>query len=109
MGIWGVLMTMTIADVFSQLDQLLWTDCIYLPLGQPTLATPCIIHDPDDVAPGRDVPDEAERLGYVEGLGIDDLRSVRDNAKLQGRGPTDAELLQALTYYLKNDAFITFN
>ena len=97
---------MTITDVFLQLDQLQWSDCIYLPQGQPTLATPCIVHDPDDVDPGKDVPDEAESLGYVEGLG---LRSVRDNARLQGRGPTADELLQALTYYLQNDAFITFD
>ena len=100
---------MTINDVFQQLDQLQWSDCIYLPPGHPTLATPCIVHDPDDVDPGKDVPDIAESLGYAEGLGIDDLRSVRDNAKLQGRGPTTDELLQAFTYYLQHDAFITFD
>ena len=82
---------------------------LHLPASGGRAATPCIVHDPDDVDPGKDVPDEAESLGYVEGLGIDDLRSVRDNARLQGRGPTADELLQALTDYLQNDAFITFD
>jgi hypothetical protein len=99
---------MTINEVFQQLDQLQWSDCIYLPPGQPTLGTPCIVHDPDDVEPGQEVPDAAESLGYVEGLGVDDLQSVRENARLQGRGPTAEEFLQAFTYYLQNDAFITF-
>lgn len=100
--------SVTIRELFERLDKMNWSDFIYRPPGSLTLASPCLVHDPDDVAPGNELPDEARRLGYVEAVGIDDLRSIRNNARMQGRTPTEDELLEAFSYYLDNDAFISF-
>ena len=101
--------TMTIRDLFERVDELNWSDFIYRPPGSLTLGSPCVVHDPDDVSPGDELPEEVSRLGYVEAVGIDDLRSIRDNARMQGRVPTEDELLEAFTYYLENDAFMSFH
>lgn len=100
---------MTIRELFTKLDELKWSDFIYRPPGVLTLESSCLVHDVDDVAPGEELPNEAGRLGCIEAVGIDDLRSIRDNAHLQGRLPTDGELLVALNYYLENDSFISFD
>jgi hypothetical protein len=96
-------------DVFGQLANLPWNHVVYLPLGAPTLDTECVVLDPDDVAPDQDVPEEVADLGFEEGLGIDDIRSIQENARLQGRKPSEDEMLQAFVYYLRNDAFIEFD
>lgn len=66
--------------------------------------TDCVVLDPDDVDIDHDVPAEAERLGFVNGLGIDDIRSIEKNAQLQGKKPSEDEMLRAFVYYLQNDA-----
>lgn len=101
--------TMTTRELFKRLDEMKWSDFIYRPPGPVALDSPCLIHDPDDVAPGEELPDEVRRLGYVEAVGIDDLRSIRDNAQMQGRKPSDDELLKAFNHYLENDAFMSFD
>ena len=98
----------TISWVFGQIDQLPWNHCVYLEPGVPALMTRCIVWDPDDVEADQDLPERALQLGFVEGLGIDDIRSIKENARLQGKLPTDEELIQAFAYYLENDAFIDF-
>ena len=98
--------TITIQDLFLRLDEMMWSDFIYRPPGNLTLDSPCVVHDPDDVPPDGELPHEVRRLGYVEAVGIDDLRSIRDNMRTQGRVPTHEELLKAFTYYLEHDAFM---
>jgi len=99
----------TIRDVFGQLGSFPWNHVVYLPPGTPTLDTECVVLDPDDGDPDQDVPEQAADLGFEEGLGIDDIRSIQENAQLQGRKPSDDEMLQAFVYYLQNDAFIEFD
>ena len=98
-----------LGDVFSQLADLPWNHVVYLPAGTPTLDTECVVLDPDLVTPDQDVPAQAARLGFEQGLGIDDIRSIRENTRLQGRDTSDYAMLQAFVYYLQNDAFIEFD
>ena len=98
---------MTIRELFDQLDNLLWSDTIYLPPAPITPNGLCLVHDPDDVTEEVDLPSEALRLGYEEGMGIVDLQGVRDNLRAQGGEPTEAELLAGFIYYLENDAFLS--
>ncbi len=93
-------------DVFRELGNLPWNHVVYLPLGTPTLNTECVVLDPDDAVPDQDIPREAADLNFEEGLGMDDIRSIRENAHLQGKRPSENEMLQALVYYLENDAFL---
>jgi hypothetical protein len=101
--------TMTLRALFSKLDELPGDHTVYLPAsGKLALDTESLVLDPDDMDPDEDIPPEAVQKGFTEGLGIADVRSIRDNAKLQGKAPTDDELLEAFAYYLAHDAFITF-
>ena len=97
-----------IRDVFEQINQLPWNYVVYLPAGPPALDTECIVLDPDDIGPNHEAPVDAVDLGFEEGLGIDDIRSIKENAQFQGKKPTEIEMLQAFAYYLENDAFIKF-
>lgn len=65
--------------------------------------------DPNDAELDEDLPREAQRLGYREGLGIVDIQSIQKNARQQGRRPTLDEMLRAFVHYLDHDAFIDFS
>src|SRR5688500_5347669 len=99
---------MTIRDVFKALDRLPWDHVVYCAREPITLATECLVLDPSDADPDRDVPKEAASLSFTSALAIEDIRDIRTNAQLQGKLPTDDELLAAYVYYLSNDAFIRF-
>jgi hypothetical protein len=85
------------------------TSCwvVYLPRGDLTLRSLCIVLDPDQLGP-EDPPRQAAELGLNEGLGVDDIRPIRDNVRMQGKRPTDEEMLLAVIHYMRNDAFIVF-
>jgi hypothetical protein len=100
--------TRELQEVFENLRSFIWYHVVYLPPGTPSLETECIVLDPNDVDSDQDLPSDAASLGFVEGLGIDDIRSIQSNAQLQGKLPSKHEMLQALVYYLENDAFIDF-
>ena len=99
--------TMTLRDIFHGPVQFPWNHVLYLPREEEiTLDTECLVLDPNDVESEHDVPSPA--MGLVEGLGIQDVRAIQENARLQGKTPTDTEMLRAFVYYLENDAFIEF-
>lgn len=100
---------MTIRELFGRLDEIGWSYFVYRAPGPLTLDSQCLVHDPDDVPHGGELPEAASHLGYVEVIGIDDLCSIRENARMQGRVPADDELLEALIYYLVNDAYMRFD
>lgn len=78
----------TIRDIFAHLEELPWQYMLYLPRGVLSLDTEGILLDPDDVSPDQDLPDEAVDLGFEETLGVDDIRSIQENARLQGKRPS---------------------
>ena len=96
-------------EIFVELDSLLWNYVVYLPPGSFTLDSQCLVLDPDDVDPDEELPKGARDAGYREGLGIDDIRSIRENARLQGKHLTNDEMLEAFAHYLQNDAFIEYS
>lgn len=105
----GIALQKKLLDVFRELDTLTWHHVVYLPPGSFSVDTVCLVLDPDDVDPDEELPEEARNAGYRAGLGIDDIRSIRENARQQGRAPTDEEMVRAFDYYLQNDAFIEFS
>jgi hypothetical protein len=98
----------TLREVFQRLDDLVWSDVVYLAPGLPTLESSVLVLDPNDVEPDDSVPTLAKEAGFVSALAVVDIRDVRDNARELGKVPTMPELLEAFAYYLRNDAFTTF-
>lgn len=99
----------TLREIFETLDVLPWNFVLYVPFEPLGLESMCLVCDPNDIESGDEIPLQAKRLGLIEGLGVDDIKSIRENARLQGRRPTLEEMLKAFSHYLKNDAYHTFD
>lgn len=99
--------SLRLGDVFARLDSLPWDHFVYVSQGALTLDSPCLVIDSQHV-PEDGLPKEAAMLGVSECLGVDDVASIRDNAQLQGRQPSEEEMLRAFVHYLKHDAFSEF-
>jgi len=97
---------LTIRDLLRRLTDFDWSQHVYLPPGELSLESEVVVGEPDELDEDENVPDAA--AGLVEGLGIDDLRSIRENARQQGRAPTEEEMLRGLRYFIERDAFIDF-
>ena len=77
---------------------------MYVPVGLRSLdlATPCLwVFDGWD-----DVEVDALEAGWRPGLGVDQLRDVRDNLQLQVDRFDIDQLVAATDHYFRNDAFI---
>jgi hypothetical protein len=80
---------------------------LYLPAGDPTLATECLFHiySPDH-DPMRSA-DQAQAQGFPqEGLNTHDLQATMESAKHLAPTPTDAQYLRAFEYYWRFDAWL---
>lgn len=98
---------MKLQEIFCNLDSLPAGDVVYRPEGPLSLDSECYLLDADeddDEAPVASAPH-----GLVESVSIREIRSIRENARLQGRKPDLPELLQAFVFYLDHDAFIEFS
>lgn len=72
-----------------------------------TLATACIVHDPDDVdGEEDDLPNVARKLGFSYVIDMQTLQSICLNMKEQKPAATVDDLYRAFLFYLANDAFI---
>lgn len=97
-----------LGQIWREMDDLPWNAEVYFPSGQLSVFTQCLVlrEDLDELDPDEDVPRAARDAGMSVSLAIADLRSIRNNLRLQQREPDDALLVEALEYYLDNDAFI---
>jgi len=66
-------------NVIASLTEFEWFYVVYLPTGAPTLDTLCLLLDPDDVEPEEDYPPEARKAGFLEGLGVAEIRDIKGN------------------------------
>ena len=90
--------------------ELPWDKALYRQ-GDPewTAETPCFILDPEiyeDTAEGRQLATD-HGLRFV--LGTHQIHEIVDNLYAQVGEPSTDELLDALVYYLENDAFKEFD
>ena len=80
------------------------------PRYQPTESPsdPCLVIDGMDLDPDEDVPQEAAERGWNTELGVDSIRGVIDNLRLQlGHSADITLILRAVAHYVDNDAFLT--
>lgn len=85
-----------------------WSDALFADRSQGlTLATACIVHDPDDVDDGEDdLPEAARKLGLSYVIDMQTLQSICLNMKEQKPAAMVEDFHRALLFYLANDAFI---
>ncbi|WP_232816421.1 DUF7716 domain-containing protein [Paracoccus zhejiangensis] len=100
---------MIISDVLANPEGFLWSDALYAePVKLLSAGTPCLVHDPNDVEDNdTDLPKAAIDTGFRYVLAMQTLQSIVENLQLQGRAGSPEERLQALNFYLENDAFIS--
>ncbi|MCP4593043.1 MAG: hypothetical protein GY842_20100 [bacterium] len=97
-----------LSQILDEVDRLSWTDALCLPRDTPwTLQTRGVVVDPDKCpeAPGSVVVDGHE-LAYT--ITVQHVQDVKANALAQRTDLSAEQLLKALKYYCKNDAFVSF-
>lgn len=97
------LVDILLCRVFAKLDSLPEEHTVFMHPGVALLDSACCVMDAT-----WEVPDVARQAGLEETLTVAELCGIRQNARQQGRQPTDDELLLAFRYYLDNDAFMEF-
>jgi len=102
-----------LGDIFNNASDFLWKYALYLPLDNDwTLETLGAVLDPMDVEnpdDPEDIPDFAKKNSLKYILMIGDFQQVVENAREQIIDITQSDLLEALKFYFKNDAFIEFS
>ena len=103
----------TVGEILRRIDQVdggrnaLYLDCkhdIYVEGSR------CAILDPEESSdPGVIDPDFAVNNSLRFGLFVNDVKGIVRNANQQIKNPTISDLIDALNYYLKFDAFIRFS
>jgi hypothetical protein len=97
----------TLGEVLLGADALSWRHALYLPNCEEwNESTPCEVADPDENEDAENVPlfDKEPKLEYA--LCISTVQDIIINARLQNPKATLGDLLEALIFYYKNDAFI---
>ncbi len=102
---------MILCDALRSYKALKWSDAIFVDTSRPLeLDTACLIHDPDDVDDEEaDLPDAATALGYDYLIDVQTFQSICINLLDQKSDADLAEMLHALQFYIKNDAFIVLD
>lgn len=94
--------------VLAKATELPWDFELFMPFDKPvTLEMDCLVLDLSEYDDGDQHP-EAEKLGFRYVIGIHQVQAIVENARLQDPNATEAQLLAALMYYLRNDAFVEF-
>lgn len=99
---------MKLKYVLTNIDTFQWTFSLYSDRSSPfSLETDCLVYDPNDVESDEDeLPKVVIELGLSDTLGIQDIQSIVENAKLQKPNASVGDLLSAFVFYMENDAFI---
>lgn len=99
----------TLAEVLTDIDALTWSHALYLDKQQPwSAASRCAVLDPNDTE-DLEVDDEPQLITIHDlryALTVSTVQDIVDNTKQQRVGVSLEELIQAVNYYYKNDAFI---
>ncbi|WNG52018.1 hypothetical protein F0U60_53865 [Archangium minus] len=96
-----------LGDVLQRIEEFHWQDFLFAETRPPwTAETRCAVLERDPYS--DELPDEAKRLSLVPVLDIQVVQSVVRNAMLQRPDLQAADLVRALEFYFKRDAFIEF-
>lgn len=90
--------------VLKNIDQMTWSDDLYLPPRPWTMDVPCAVLDSEYEE--DEVPEKAARSGLAYVLTIQDTRGIVGNLTQRVPQPTDSQFLAAFEYYVDHDAFI---
>ncbi|NML35503.1 RHS repeat-associated core domain-containing protein [Paraburkholderia antibiotica] len=99
-------------DVLQDIDQQPWDFALYMPHGVDwNEDTQCAVLNPDDFEnePDPDRPIFAVDHGLHHALGIQVVKSIVENAKLQLADADASNLVSAFVYYYDNDAYIDWS
>jgi hypothetical protein len=102
--------TTTWEEVLRELSSLSDSDMVCFDRSGPTeLAEECLVADSYDLAEDEDLPSEASERGWNASLLKEQIEDIVENVRLQvGEASTDLTL-NAIRFYLDNDAFIVFD
>lgn len=102
-------LTYTLADVVNDPFVFKYSDALYMAPNAPfDLDIPVLVHDINDVDGDADLPKIALDLGYDYVLTMQTIQSIVANARAQNPNATPDDLIDALSYYYDNDAFINW-
>ena len=98
----------TLRSVLLDPSSLRFSDALYMsPAKAPSLDAECLLWDVDDVLDdGSDLPAAAQALGFEYVLDGQTVAGIVQNARAQDPDASVDDLLEALRFYLRNDAFI---
>jgi hypothetical protein len=98
----------TWGEVINSMSTVGSDDLVYFDGGPESPSDPCLVIDGMDLDPDEDVPQEAAERGWNTELGVDSIRGVIDNLRLQlGHSADITLILRAVAHYVDNDAFLT--
>lgn len=99
-----------LGEVLRDPERFPWDYALYAhPDRAFDLAMPVLIWDVDDVEEDSDIPAEATALGFDYVLGMQTVQGIVSNALQQRPEASIDQLLEALDFYYRNDAFVVWN
>jgi hypothetical protein len=94
-----------LSQILGSAEQMPWNEALFLPADRKlSLESPCILWNLDD----DENPQIAVENNLTYALGMADVQDIVANAKAQVAECTLGQLFDAFSYYMKNDAFISF-
>jgi hypothetical protein len=94
----------TISNLINTIDEIDETLNIYLPkhVDMLNMDTPCLLVTSDTELDEMIIDNEC--FNYV--LGVYSIKDVFENLKQQLNDPTDEQRLEAINFYINNDAYV---
>lgn len=97
-------------EVLRNVENIDWRLALYLSrdVSAWDLNSLVMIEDPDDIDSDDldDDPEVVKNAGFRYVMGIQSLKGIVNNAKLQRNIVSDEDLFKAFIFYFENDAFI---
>lgn len=98
---------LTLSELLANVEQIDPTYELYMPKQEAwTLDTPCSVIGYEDYADAEEDPQYALENNLVYVFGIETVRSIVSNARLQKAEVSLKELYDAFIYYYDHDAFL---
>lgn len=99
----------SLRDLLVDVEKYSWKDSLFFSKeGEWSLDSNCAVLNMDDLEDDEEIPPFAfdNNLRYV--LTIQEVQDVVKNIRLQNEDCSEEDLIKALLYYYKNDAFIVW-
>ena len=96
----------TWAQVLEVLAELEPTDIVCFSGSNVSGDDRCVVYDDEELGEDEDVPSEALAEGLTVCLLKEQIEDVVENVRLQVAEPDTGTLYGAISYFVKNDAFV---